>query len=375
MENPFNYLQFATGDRFYDREEIRRDLRSRFLSGQTNVVLYGPRRYGKSSLVAELTADLEKAGILCVTLDVVKVPSIELFVSAYAQKVYRKLAPVKFELQKIGGFLKSLRPKLTLDANGETGITFDAERAEIGEEALSEVLDLPQKLLPRGKRAVVVLDEFQEVGDFLPDDRFERVMRSVIQKHTRVSYIFLGSRYHMLRRMFTDHNRPFYKSALTVLLDKPPVEDSIRFVVSRFKHGGLQIGGEVASLLVAKAENIPYFIQQLGFEVFRRVRDAACRRVTESDVLAAYDGLSGLNRDQYEQMMLTFSSAQKKLLVALAHENTREFDDAYRKRHLLGPSSTVNSAKRKLIEDGHIEQFATECRIADPFFAEFLRTV
>ena len=49
MENPFNYLQFATGDRFYDREEIRRGLRSRFLSGQTNVVLYGPRRYGKSS--------------------------------------------------------------------------------------------------------------------------------------------------------------------------------------------------------------------------------------------------------------------------------------------------------------------------------------
>ena len=46
MENPFNYLQFATGDQFYDRKEIRKDLLSRFLSGQSNVVLYGPRRYG-----------------------------------------------------------------------------------------------------------------------------------------------------------------------------------------------------------------------------------------------------------------------------------------------------------------------------------------
>ena len=73
--------------------------------------------------------------------------------------------------------------------------------------------------------------------------------------------------------------------------------------------------------------------------------------------------------------MLTFSMAQKKLLVALAQERTREFDDAYRKRHQLGPSSPVNSSKRKLLEDGHIEQFATECRIADPFFAEFLRAV
>ena len=375
MENPFNYLQFATDDRFYDREEIRKDLKSRFLSGQTSVVLYGPRRYGKSSLVAELTADLEKAGIPCVTIDVVKVPSIELFAAAYVQKVYRKLAPVKFELQKLGGFLKSIRPKLTLDASGEVGVAFDLAEREFGSEELTEVLDLPQKLLGKGRRAVVVFDEFQEVGDLLPDDRFERVMRSVIQEHTQVSYIFLGSRYHMLRRMFTDHNRPFYKSALTVFLDKPPVEDSVRFVMSRFKSGGLQIGENVAALLVAKAENIPYFIQQIGFEVFRAVRDIPKKTIVEDDVLLAYSRLAGLNRDQYEQLMLTFSMAQKKLLVALARERTREFDDAYRRRHRLGPSSTVNSSKRKLLEDGHIEQFATECRIADPFFAEFLRSV
>ena len=375
MENPFNYLQFATGDRFYDREEIRHDLKSRLLSGQTNIVLYGPRRYGKSSLVAELTADLEKAGIPCVTLDVVKVPSIELFAASYVQKVYRKLAPVKFELRKIGTFLKSLRPKLTLDPTGETGISFDAEEREIGSEELTEILDLPQKLVERGKRAVIVLDEFQEVGELLPNDRFERVMRSVIQGHTRVSYIFLGSRYHMLRRMFTDHNRPFYKSALTVLLDKPPLEESVRFVVSRFKSGGIKIGEDVAALLVAKAENIPYFIQQIGFEVFRVIREEDGKTVKTEDVLSAYARLSGLNRDQYEQLMQTFSMAQKKLLVALAHERTHEFDDAYRRRHRLGPSSTVNSSKRKLLEDGHIEQFASECRIADPFFAEFLRSV
>ena len=375
MENPFNYLQFATGDRFYDRDEIRRDLKSRLLSGQTNVVLYGPRRYGKSSLVAELTADLEKAGIPCVTMDVVKVPTIELFVSTYLNKIYRRLAPVKFEFRKIGDFLKSLRPKLTLDPNGQTGLSFETLDGSLGSEALTEALDLPQRLLTGRKRAVVVFDEFQEVEDLLPNDRFERVMRSAIQSHRNVSYIFLGSRYHLLRRMFTDHNRPFYKSALTVFLDKPPLEESIRFVVSRFRSGGVKIGEKEAAQLVAKAENIPYFIQQMGFEVFRRNRDASRKQVTESDIAAAYAGLVGLNRDQYEQLMLNFSTAQKKLLVALANENTREFDDAYRRRHLLGPSSTVNSAKRKLIEDGHIEQFPDGCRIADPFLGEYLRSV
>ena len=374
MENPFNYLQFATGDQFYDRREIRKDLLSRFLSGQSSVVLYGPRRYGKSSLVAELVGDLEKAGIPCVTLDVVKVPSIDMFVSAYATKVYRRLAPVRFEFKKLGTFLKSLRPKMTLDQTGGAGISFDLSDAQIGAEALTEVLDLPQKLLSGKDRAVVVFDEFQEVKDLLPNNGFERVMRSAIQSHRNVSYIFLGSRYHMLRRMFTDHNRPFYKSAVTIHLDKPPVEESVRFVVDRFASAGKSIAREAAERLVAKIENIPYFIQQLGFETFRLVDDAHRKSVSSADVDAAFANLSGFNRDQYEQLMLTLSVSQKKLLIALARERTAEFDDAYRRRHALGVSSTVNSAKAKLMEDGHIEQSGGQYVVADPFFAQFLRT-
>ena len=374
MANPFNYLQFATGDQFYDRREVRKDLLSRFLSGQTNVVLYGPRRYGKSSLVAELVGDLEKAGIPCVTLDVVKVPSIDMFVSAYATKVYRRLAPVKFEFRKLGMFLKSLRPKMSLGPTGETGLSFEPSGATVGPEALTEVLDLPQKLLSGRGRAVVVFDEFQEVKDLLPNDGFERVMRSAIQSHRNVSYIFLGSRYHMLRRMFTDHNRPFYKSAVTILLGKPPVEESVRFVIDRFASAGKSIARDAAERLVGKIENIPYFIQQLGFETFRLVDDARRKSVSSADVDSAFANLSCFNRDQYEQLMLTLSVSQKKLLIALAHEQTDEFGDVYRRRYALGVSSTVNSAKSKLMEDGHIELSDGKYVVADPFFAQFLRT-
>ena len=375
MENPFNYLQLATGDQFYDRLELRRDLRSRFLSGQSSVVLYGPRRYGKSSLVAELVRDLEKAGIPCVTLDVMKVPSIDLFVSAYAAKVYRRLAPVRFEFRKLGTFLKSLRPKMTIGQSGEAALTFEPFDAPIGPEALSEVLDLPQRLLSGKGRAVVVFDEFQEVKELLPDDGFERTMRSAVQSHRNVSYIFLGSRHHLLRRMFTDHNRPFYRSAVTIQLDKPPLEESVRFVVDRFASAGKTIAPETAELLVGRIENIPYFIQQLGFETFRIVDDARRKSVLPADVEAAYSNLSGFNRDQYEQLMLTLSASQKKLLIALAHEKAAEFSEAYRRKHMLGVSSTVNSNKAKLMEDGLLELADGQYTVADPFFAQFLRMV
>lgn len=375
MQNPFNYLQFASGDQFYDRKEIRKDLLSRFLSGQTNVVLYGPRRYGKSSLVAELVKDLESNGIPCVTLDVMKVPTIDLFATHYANKVYRRLAPVQFEFRKLCVFLKSLRPRLTLDAAGETGVTFDAAPETITPDALSEILDLPQKLVSGKQRAVIVLDEFQEVKDLLPNDGFERIMRSVLQGHRNISYIFLGSRYHLLRRMFTDRNRPFYKSAISLLLEKPPLDESIQFVLNRFQYGGKPISRDAAERLVSRIENIPYYIQQLGFETFRLVDDAGGKTVSRNDVDTAFKRLSSFNRDQYEQLLLTFSTAQKKLLFALAQERTRAFDEAYRRRHALGVSSTVNSSKAKLMEDGHVELSNGEYVIADPFFAQFLSVV
>ena len=242
----------------------------------------------------------------------------------------------------------------------------------MGPDELSEVLDIPQRL-SAGRRVLIVMDEFQEVEAILPDCGFERVMRSVIQNHRNVSYVFLGSRYHLLRRMFTNHGRPFYKSALTILLDKPPVEQSVEFVITRFESAGASISPEAARRLVGKISNIPYYIQQLGFETFRLVSDSGRSKAGESDVDEAYARLAGFNRDQYEQAMIAFSSAQKKLLIALSREETDEFDAGYRSRHALGVSSTVNSAKKKLIEDGHIERIDGIFRLSDPFFAEYLR--
>ena len=373
MRNPFNYLQLAKGDQFFDRLQILSDLKSRFLSGQSNVVIYGPRRYGKSSLVAELAEQLEQEGFVCFSFDMMKMATVNLFAETYATKIYRRLAPVRSGVRQLADFFKSLRPKLTIGSDGETSFSFESSASQMGPEELSEILDLPQRL-SNGRRVLVAMDEFQEVEDILPNCGFERVMRSVIQEHRNVSYIFLGSRYHLLRRMFTEHSRPFYKSALTMLLDKPPVEESVAFVENRFRSSGIGISQDAARLLVDRIANIPYYIQQLGFETFRFADEAGRKEATKDDVDAAFARLSGFNRDQYEQAMLAFSTAQKKLLIALARETTHSFDTAYRTRHGLGASSTVNSAKKKLMEDGHIEQIGKICRLSDPFFAEYLRS-
>ncbi len=50
--NPFQYGNIVSGDFFYDRKEELLRIKQT-LKGGNNLMLYAPRRYGKSSLVAK----------------------------------------------------------------------------------------------------------------------------------------------------------------------------------------------------------------------------------------------------------------------------------------------------------------------------------
>ena len=86
------------------------------------------------------------------------------------------------------------------------GAFFDRERI------IRDMLELPAKICPAG-RTLVVFDEFQEVESLGLGQQFERTMRSVIQNQPDIAYVFLGSKTHMLERMFASPSRPFYNSA------------------------------------------------------------------------------------------------------------------------------------------------------------------
>ena len=61
MKNPFLFGPLVSGDQFYDRADIEREL-LRAIENGTNVLLYGPRRYGKTSLVARVADRLRVDG-------------------------------------------------------------------------------------------------------------------------------------------------------------------------------------------------------------------------------------------------------------------------------------------------------------------------
>jgi len=342
------------------------------LDGGNNVLLYGPRRYGKSSLVAQMFGELEPKGIRCILIDMMEIRSADAFVRCYTNAVYRALSPSEGAFKRVGAAFRSLRPSLTVDETGkpELSVTFAARTASDAE--LCEAFDLPEKLAD-GQAVVVAIDEFQEVSRLLPGHAFERMMRSRIQRHKHVSYVFLGSRKHMLRRMFTSRKEPFYNSAESFLLEKPPRDESVQFLRRQFKSVGIRLSEELAGRIVTLADNIPYYLQALASWVFAAVSSNPSKTVAIEDLDDAYVRMFRSKIDLFETMLSGFSASQCALLMALAHEPIGRFDEKYRERHLLGGSSTVNTALKQLQESGDVDMVEQKNTVADPFFAAYLR--
>lgn len=370
--NPFSYGKIVRDQQFYDREEPFSTILST-ISGGNNVVLYAPRRYGKSSLVMKVMQELERKGTPCVYLDLMRACSADDFIRLYARNIYKRQASL-FEkgLQQVMEWMKRLRPQVTLDDQGKPELVLDFSPNQLTSEMISSVFDLPERLSARQGHMVIILDEFQEIAAFSDQFPLERIFRSCMQQHRQVTYLFLGSKTHLLQQMFSKRSRPFYQSAKTLSLGKPPFGESIAFVNKRFSDAGITLSKASAERIVQEAANIPYYIQFLASELFQQMVDKSKKVLSEEDVQVACRNISSLKSDLYEEHFGSLSMNQRKIIHALAAEGVLRFTEAYRLRYHLPVSSSINSAVKQLLEQGHIEKQEHGYEVADPFFKLWL---
>lgn len=367
--NPFSYGTIVRGDFFYDRKvECERIVTT--LSNGNNIVLFAPRRYGKTSLVFRAMEQLEQQGFICIYFDFLPVYSIETFVNLYISAIEKKQSNLQKLVQIISTVVKNIRPKLTFDTNGspEFGIDFMEQRVSI--ETLSEVLDLPEKIGHSDKKIIVIFDEFQEITK-LNKYGFENLLRSKIQQQQNVNYLFLGSRTHLLSDMFNNKNRAFYNSAFHLQLGTLPHEDTILFLKEKFSSSGIEIDNQTAQYIIEQSGDIPYYIQLLASEIWQYVINTHTR-ITEDMVLICAKRIVELKQDYYFELFDRQSVMQKQLLKALAQSGESVFSSDYAKKYRLSTASTTQKAIYVLMDSGIIDKTDNSYFISDPFFKQFI---
>ncbi len=367
--NPFSYGTVVKEPYFFNRtEEVRRIVET--LGGGNNLVLYAPRRYGKTSVVMKAMEALSAQGFVCIYFDFMTVYSRESFIEAFSRAVLKSQGNFSRAAQVFSKFVKGIRPKIAFDSGGAPEFSVDFTAPEITDQSLESVLDLPDKLSSAKKKTIIVMDEFQDIAR-LNGGNFESLLRSRIQHHAHVNYLFLGSRTHLLNDMFSNKNRPFYNSAASMQLGALPEGETVDFLIDGFSRSHIALGREAATRLIAEAGGIPYYIQFLAAEIWQRCIN---RQGTVNDEIIAVcaDSILDLKGDYYFELFDRQTAYQKKLLKALAADGQNVFSAEYAGRFRLSAASTTQKALNGLINAGIIEKYQSAYTFDDPFFKRYL---
>ena len=115
--NPFSYGTIVKGPYFYDRTpECERIVST--LAGGNNLVLFAPRRFGKTSLVFRAIEELEKICYICLYFDFMPVYSRESFIEAYSKTILAKQNNLERAVKSMATWVKGIRPKIVFDQSG-----------------------------------------------------------------------------------------------------------------------------------------------------------------------------------------------------------------------------------------------------------------
>ena len=371
--NPFRYGALALDEAFTNRKNEIRELSRDILNGQ-DVVVLAPRRYGKTSLVWRVIQEVVKKKVLVAQVNLMTTPTKERLAEKLADTIYENVASALFrarERLRIFADLR-IRPIVTIDPDtGTPSFSFDAGHPKQDVDATIERLfELPGQLAAERKRKVaLVFDEFQEVVDIDPD--LPKLMRSVFQEQPEVAHVYLGSKRHMMERIFNDENEPFWRSARQMELGviDPPLFEG--YLADSFKRTGKKIAAETVAAVLEGTGGHPYATQELCYFLWEETSKG--RRAGAAEYERALADVLRAEHAHFELIWDQASTVQRLTLQALAQERGRPLSGDYRRRHKLPGPSTVQRALQALTRAELVTRSDGEYRIAEPFLADWLR--
>jgi len=271
MKNPFAYSNYVIGESFCNRKKELSEL-LKYIRGSQNVLLYSHRRYGKSSLIRQVFREIKEKNLNIGTMHVELYGTIS--EKDFITRTFKNLNQLEsnFEslIKSVSKTLKNIKLDLSIDPSiGVTSVSPSFEAVD-EKRILEELMDILSKYSQK-RKLVIAFDEFQEVANY-SEEGFEKRLRSLIQQHSNICYIFSGSQQHLITEMFNSKSRAFYKLAESFPLSKIETKHYIPWIQNLFSRGNVQLPATIIEEIVARFENHPMYIQNFLFHLWEEPR-------------------------------------------------------------------------------------------------------
>lgn len=253
----------VTGEAFCNREKERAYLQKQ-LGQNAHVVLISPRRYGKSSLIAQFTLEQE---LPFAAIDLLPAISEKYVRNAILDGVTHVLDGVMSNFSKtkerIMRCFSTMNPVIELSAFGQKLKLTPTERTD--EETIIQLLmNLDKAAGEMKKRVIFSIDEFQQIATLENSHTLEASIRHAVERSKNVFYVFSGSNRTLLETVFNEKARPLYHLCDEMKLDRIDSAYYFPFIQKAAKAmWDKKISDECIHKILELTECHPYYVNKL----------------------------------------------------------------------------------------------------------------
>jgi len=364
--NPFKYGQVVKEEDFCPRPNLLKNV-VEFIKSAQNILIQGERRTGKTSLIFEALRHLKKRQIVYV--DLLEVKSSD----DLCKRIIKAVISMERQsgvAEKLFKSLSQLRPTLSIDPiTGQPSISLDAS-VKLQPDSIENILDMIEAINMR-KAIVVVFDEFQDILNLKDNKEALALLRSKIQFHSKIAYIFAGSIRNKMDDIFNHPGSAFFKSAISINVGPIDRKQFIAFLKSKFSLGKRSVDQQVLNLIFEIAENIPGDIQQLCGAIWEitSYKD----KIDESIIPKALQIIYAQEFKGYEAILVQLTANQLKCLVGLAKIGGKSpLSSEFVREVGIELPATIKKALTRLIQLKIIYRYQGEYKFVNPFFKSWL---
>lgn len=319
--------------------------------------LMGPRRYGKTSVLRRLAADLESAGTSVVWVDLYELGSMVDMALRFDAALLSANGPVASAISRMAA---------TFGVNlGFLHVEF-TKRGRPDETATMHVLLDTLVRAAETTPTLIVLDEFSGVAGV---EGAAGLLRTKLQHHYQsVGLVFAGSEPSTMRSLFSEREQPFYGQADLVAVEPLTAVAVHDIITTGFAATGRDAGA-LPGAVHAFCHGHPRRTMQAADLAWAHTPPGEI--CDDSRWAAALDQLRRGTADANETLFSSLNRAEQMVLRIVASRGSvwgRAAD-------LLGLNPTpASGALGRLRNAGHLVTAGSDHALVDPVLADWLRT-
>lgn len=277
------------GKEFIDRKQHLTKFNT-FIKNNQHIMIKAPRRYGKTSLVVHL---FELNNYNKIYIDVKRATSLQTLAEQIINEIY-KYAGIENIISKakesIITLFKQLKATLKIDLNVAEFTIETLEKKD--KKLINEVdfflyaMDLVEDISKKQNLNIkFAFDEFQDIL-LIADKKILDKLRSVIQHHQNVTYIFLGSIETIMNEIFSSKSSAFFHFARVIELDGLNTGELKEFCKEFFNSNGIFYDNFLFTL-IDYLEGHPYYTMKTLQTVYYKTLEENIKNINKDDCIEA----------------------------------------------------------------------------------------